>query len=206
MAATVRFGLLVAMFQAMTRDRTSAKKRGRLRTFLDRAYGASGRDDYFSALRLILPSLDRERGSYGLKEAALAAALVEALGIAKDSPDAVRLTNWRRGGGGRNAGNFSLVAAEVLQRRQGMTSGGLTIKECLQMIIVTPKDFARHKFPEEIDSYADFYYWDIDVSDLKQASAMAFKQVFCALREVFPQAKAQRNAAPVLELVIGLFG
>ncbi|KAM3369769.1 hypothetical protein ACQJBY_017561 [Aegilops geniculata] len=29
-------------------------------------------------------------------------------------------------------------------------------------------DFARHKFPEEIDSYADFYYWDIDVSDLKQ--------------------------------------
>lgn len=113
MAATVRFGLLVAMFQAMTRDRTSAKKRGRLRTFLDRAYGNSGRDDYFSALRLVLPSLDRERGSYGLKEAALAAALVEALGIAKDSPDAVRLTNWRRGGGGRNAGNFSLVAAEV---------------------------------------------------------------------------------------------
>ncbi|KAL5214254.1 hypothetical protein ABZP36_003406 [Zizania latifolia] len=129
MAATVRFGLLVAMFQAMSRDRTAAKKRGRLRTFLDRAYGPSGRDDYFSALRLVLPGLDRERGSYGLKEAALAAALVDALGIAKDSDDAVRLTNWRRGGGGRNAGNFALVAAEVLQRRQGMTSGGLTIKE-----------------------------------------------------------------------------
>lgn len=29
-------------------------------------------------------------------------------------------------------------------------------------------DFARHKFLEEIDSYADFYYWDIDVADLKQ--------------------------------------
>ncbi|KAG8066153.1 hypothetical protein GUJ93_ZPchr0004g39623 [Zizania palustris] len=129
MAATVRFGLLVAMFQAMARDRTAAKKRGRLRTFLDRAYGPSGRDDYFSALRLVLPGLDRERGSYGLKEAALAAVLVDALGIAKDSDDAVRLTNWRRGGGGRNAGNFALVAAEVLQRRQGMTSGGLTIKE-----------------------------------------------------------------------------
>ncbi|KAF0894154.1 hypothetical protein E2562_034886 [Oryza meyeriana var. granulata] len=129
MAATVRFGLLVAMFQAMSRDRTAAKKRGRLRALLDRAYGPSGRDDYFSALRLVLPGLDRERGSYGLKEAALASVLVDALGIAKDSPDAVRLTNWRRGGGGRNAGNFALVAAEVLQRRQGMTSGGLTIKE-----------------------------------------------------------------------------
>ncbi|KAE8791157.1 putative DNA ligase 4 [Hordeum vulgare] len=75
--------------------------------------------------RLVLPSLDCERGSYGLKEAAL----VEALGIAKDSNDVVRLTNWHRGGGGRNVGNFSLVATEVLQRRQGMTSGGLTIKE-----------------------------------------------------------------------------
>uniref|UniRef100_A0A0D3FZX0 DNA ligase IV n=1 Tax=Oryza barthii TaxID=65489 RepID=A0A0D3FZX0_9ORYZ len=129
MAATVRFGLLVAMFQAMSRDRTAAKKRARLRALLDRAYGPGGRDDYFSALRLVLPGLDRERGSYGLKEAALASVLVDALGIAKDSPDAVRLTNWRRGGGFRNAGNFALVAAEVLQRRQGMTSGGLTIKE-----------------------------------------------------------------------------
>ncbi|ONM14150.1 DNA ligase 4 [Zea mays] len=130
MAAKVRFGLLVAMFQAMSGDKSSAKKRGRLRAFLDRAYvPCGGRDDYFSALRLVLPGLDRERGSYGLKEAALAAVLVDALGIAKDSTDAVRLTNWRRGGGGRNAGNFSLVAAEILQRRQGITSGGLTIKE-----------------------------------------------------------------------------
>ncbi|XP_012702657.2 putative DNA ligase 4 [Setaria italica] len=130
MAAKVRFGLLVAMFQAMSGDKGSAKKRGRLRVFLDRAYVPSGgRDDFFSALRLVLPGLDRERGTYGLKEAALAAVLVDALGIAKDSPDAVRLINWRRGGGGRNAGNFALVAAEVLQRRQGITSGGLTIKE-----------------------------------------------------------------------------
>jgi DNA ligase-4 len=113
MAATVRFGLLVAMFQAMSRDRTAEKKRARLRALLDRAYGPGGRDDYFSALRLVLPGLDRERGSYGLKEAALASVLVDALGIAKDSPDAVRLTNWRRGGGFRNAGNFALVAAEV---------------------------------------------------------------------------------------------
>nr|CAD1840284.1 unnamed protein product [Ananas comosus var. bracteatus] len=127
--ATVRFGLLVSMFQAMLRDRSATKKRRRLRTFLDRVY--TGRD-YFSAMRLVLPALDRERGSYGLKESALAAALVDALGLARDSPDALRLVNWRRGGASRagaNAGNFALVAAEVLQRRQGMTSGGLTIKE-----------------------------------------------------------------------------
>ncbi|XP_039131950.1 DNA ligase 4 [Dioscorea cayenensis subsp. rotundata] len=125
---TVRFGLLCSMFEAMLRDRTSAKKRKRLRTFLDVAY--TGRE-YFSAVRLILPGLDRERGTYGLKESALANALVDALGISKDSDDARKLVNWRKGGAraGANAGNFSLVAAEVLQRRQGMASGGMTIKE-----------------------------------------------------------------------------
>ncbi|KAJ6846948.1 DNA ligase 4 [Iris pallida] len=126
--STVRFGLLVSMFQAMLRDRSAAKKRKRFRTFLDRAYTGQ---DYFGAVRLLLPSLDRERGSYGLKESTLATCLVDALGIARDSEDALRLVNWRKGGArtGANAGNFSLVAAEVLQRRQGIASGGLTIKE-----------------------------------------------------------------------------
>lgn len=109
---TVKFGLLVSMFQAMLRDRTAAKKRKRFRTFLDRVY--TGRE-YFSAVRLILPGLDRERGTYGLKESTLATCVVDALGLAKDSPDALRLVNWRKGGArsGANAGNFALIAAEV---------------------------------------------------------------------------------------------
>lgn len=113
---TVRFSVVCAMFQAMLRDRSSAKKRKRLRTFLDRVFTA--RDRYFAALRLILPGLDRERGTYGLKEHALAACLVDALGISKDSEDAVRLVNWRKGGprSGANAGNFSLIATEVIFR------------------------------------------------------------------------------------------
>lgn len=51
--------------------------------------------------------------------------------MSRESPDALRLINWRKGGAktGVNVGNFSLVASEVLQRRQGMISGGLTIKE-----------------------------------------------------------------------------
>ena len=114
--ATVRFGLLVSMFQAMLRDRSAAKKRKRFRTFLDRVYTDR---DYFSAVRLILPSLDRERGTYGLKESALANCLVDALGIAKDSDDALRLVNWRKGGAraGVNAGNFALIAAEVRNKQ-----------------------------------------------------------------------------------------
>ncbi|EHA8589914.1 putative U-box domain-containing protein 4 [Cocos nucifera] len=110
----------------MGRDRSAAKKRKRFRTPLDRVY--TGQDCFSAvrlilpaldrAVRLILPALDRERGSYGLKESALAAALVDALGLAKDSPDALRLINWRKGGArsGANTGTFALVVAEIQTR------------------------------------------------------------------------------------------
>ncbi|KAH9805708.1 DNA ligase 4 [Citrus sinensis] len=118
--------VLVSLFNWIQKTKPAAKKRSKFRKFLD-TYCDSV--DYFSALRLILPSLDRERGSYGLKESVLANCLIDALGMSKDSADAVRLINWRKGGAAPNAGNFPMVAAEVLQRRQGMISGGLTIKE-----------------------------------------------------------------------------
>ncbi|XP_038710852.1 DNA ligase 4 isoform X2 [Tripterygium wilfordii] len=125
---TTKVSVLVSLFNWMQRSKSSAKKRSKFRKFIDTF---CDKTDYFTAIRLILPSLDRERGSYGLKESVLATCLIDALGISRDSPDALRLINWRKSGstGGVNAGNFPLVAAEVLQRRQGMASGGLTIKE-----------------------------------------------------------------------------
>ncbi|XAR63749.1 DNA ligase (ATP) [Bertholletia excelsa] len=127
MCDEVKFSVMCSLFNWMQRSRSSAKKRSKFRKFLDN-FCKPG--DYFNAIRLILPGLDRERGSYGLKEHVLATCLVDALGMSRESEDALRLFNWRKGGAkvGANAGNFSLVAAEVLQRRQGMTSGGLTIR------------------------------------------------------------------------------
>ncbi|XP_059460885.1 DNA ligase 4-like [Corylus avellana] len=123
-----KFSVLCSLFTWMQRSKSSAKKSSKFRKFLD-TFCHSGH--YFSAIRLLLPSLDRERGTYGLKESVLATCLIDALGMSRDSHDALRLVNWRKGGAqtGANAGNFSLVAAEVLQRRQGMASGGLTIKD-----------------------------------------------------------------------------
>ncbi|PON91014.1 DNA ligase, ATP-dependent [Trema orientale] len=128
MTEETKFSVLCSLFDWMLRSKSSAKKRSKFRKFLDNFCKPA---DYFSAVRLILPVLDRERGSYGLKESVLATSLIDALGMSRDSHDALRLINWRKGGAktGANAGNFALVAAEVLQRRQGMTSGGLTIKE-----------------------------------------------------------------------------
>ncbi|KAH7572526.1 hypothetical protein JRO89_XS04G0270500 [Xanthoceras sorbifolium] len=121
-----KVSVLVSLFNWIQKTKPPAKKRSKFRKFLDTYCDST---DYFSAVRLILPSLDRERGSYGLKEHVLATYLVDALGMSKDSQDAIRLKNWRKDGGANNAGNFPVVAAEVLQRRQGMISGGLTIKE-----------------------------------------------------------------------------
>ncbi|ONI27219.1 hypothetical protein PRUPE_1G074600 [Prunus persica] len=128
MSEETKFSVLCSLFNWMQRSKTSTLKRSKFRKFLDTFCKPA---DYFDSIRLILPSLDRERGSYGLKESVLATCLIDALGMARDSEDALRLINWRKGGAktGVNAGNFSLVAAEVLQRRQGVSSGGLTIKE-----------------------------------------------------------------------------
>ncbi|XP_030510278.1 DNA ligase 4 [Cannabis sativa] len=133
MAEETKFSVLCSLFNWMLRSKTSAKKRSKFRKFLDNFCKPA---DYFSAVRLILPNLDRERGSYGLKESVLATSLIDALGMARDSPDALRLINWRKGGAktGANAGNFALVAVEVLERRQGMTSGGLTIRELNELL------------------------------------------------------------------------
>lgn len=107
-----KLSVLVSLFKWIQRTKSSPKKRSKFRKFLHSFCDPS---DYFSPIRLILPSLDRERGTYGLKESVLATCLVDALGMSRDSPDALRLFNWRRGGPrtGANAGNFSLVAAEV---------------------------------------------------------------------------------------------
>lgn len=112
MSGDTKFSVLVSLFSWMQKSKSSVVKRSKFRKFLD-TFCKPG--DYFSAIRLILPLLDRERGSYGLKESVLATCLVDALGMARDSEDALRLFNWRRGGPkiGANAGSFALVATEV---------------------------------------------------------------------------------------------
>ncbi|MCO5581115.1 hypothetical protein L7F22_034991 [Adiantum nelumboides] len=120
---TVQFSVLCSMLDAVARSKKPVLKRNHLRKFLDHVYTDH---EFFSALRLILPGLDKERGTYGLKEAVLGKCIADALGLAKESEDAKKLLNWRKGS---NAGNFPLVSAEVLYRRQSSLSGNLTIKD-----------------------------------------------------------------------------
>ena len=115
MTELIKFSVLSSLFDWIQRSKSSAKKRSKFRKFIDTFCSPA---DYFSAIRLILPSLDRERGTYGLKESVLATCLIDALGMSRESEDALRLINWRKGGAktGANVGNFALVAAEVSLR------------------------------------------------------------------------------------------
>ncbi len=49
----------------------------------------------FSALRLLLPHIDRSRGAYGVKEATLAKLYVKILCLPQAGSDACRLTQYR---------------------------------------------------------------------------------------------------------------
>ncbi|CAI7882231.1 unnamed protein product [Closterium sp. NIES-53] len=84
-------------------------------------------DSLFAALRLMTPSLDRERGSYGVREAALGRCVAEAIGLARGSDEARLLEDWQKGGRGHvgeNAGDFVKVAMEVSARSRETLVGG----------------------------------------------------------------------------------
>ncbi|KAK9834174.1 hypothetical protein WJX81_005346 [Elliptochloris bilobata] len=74
-------------------------------------------DDLFQVFRLILPSLDRQRGNFQLKESALAQALVKACGLDKtEHKDAQRALNWRDSKS-VTAGNFAKTMEDCLFTR-----------------------------------------------------------------------------------------
>ena len=55
-------------------------------------------DDFYPALRLIVPEKDRDRGMYGLKEATIGKLLVKIMRISKDSDDAHNIIHWKNPG------------------------------------------------------------------------------------------------------------
>ncbi|TWU71418.1 DNA ligase (ATP) [Metarhizium rileyi] len=90
-------------------------------------------DDFYPALRLILPDKDRDRGVYGLKENAIGKLLVKLLKIDKNSEDGYNLLHWKLPGqttAARMAGDFAGRCYEVISKRPMRTQvGDMTIAE-----------------------------------------------------------------------------
>ena len=77
-------------------------------------------DDFYPALRLIIPEKDRDRAMYGLKEKAIGKLLVKLMKIDKNSEDGYNLLNWKLPGqtmASRMAGDFADRCFEVLSKR-----------------------------------------------------------------------------------------
>jgi DNA ligase 4 len=101
-------------------------RRGIIERFVSRWRAEVG-DDFYPALRLILPNQDRDRGVYGLKENAIGKLLVKVMKIDRNSDDGYSLLHWKLPGGSRAsrmAGDFAGRCYEVLSKRPQITKPG----------------------------------------------------------------------------------
>lgn len=90
-------------------------------------------DDFYPALRLILPDKDRDRAVYGLKESAVGKLLVRLMKIDRNSEDGYALLHWKLPGNtaaARMAGDFAGRCYEVLGKRAMRAEpGDMTVGE-----------------------------------------------------------------------------
>lgn len=86
-------------------------------------------DSFYPAMRLIVPSFERERIAYGIKESMLAKLYIDVLGLPKNGPEANKLLNYRAPTTSQGeAGDFAGMAYFVLKKRC-TSQGNLSIKE-----------------------------------------------------------------------------
>ncbi|XP_034031994.1 DNA ligase 4 [Thalassophryne amazonica] len=86
-------------------------------------------DSFYPAMRLIVPSFERERMAYGIKESMLAKLYIDVLGLPKNGPEANKLLNYRAPTTSQGeAGDFAGMAYFVLKKRC-TAQGNLTIKD-----------------------------------------------------------------------------
>eukprot|EP00026_Physarum_polycephalum_P001548 Phypoly_transcript_01550.p1 GENE.Phypoly_transcript_01550~~Phypoly_transcript_01550.p1 ORF type:complete len:948 (+),score=159.21 Phypoly_transcript_01550:87-2930(+) len=89
---SVPFSALCKLFEKGTK----AKKHGQKKEILQTFFSHYEDDNYFPVMRLLLPQLDKERQTYGMKETNLGKYYVQILNIAETSADAKRLLHWRK--------------------------------------------------------------------------------------------------------------
>ncbi|KEZ45336.1 DNA ligase 4 [Scedosporium apiospermum] len=95
-------------------------------------------DDFYPAMRLILPDKDRDRTVYGLKESNIGKLLVKLLKIDRNSEDGYNLLHWKLPGqtmAARMAGDFPGRCYDVISKRPMRTEvGDLTIADVNELL------------------------------------------------------------------------
>jgi len=142
-AAQVPFLHLCTTLEKIQRCRLRPDKSKFLRDFMEswrrfhaalhKEAAATTGDSFYPAMRLLVPSFERERLAYGIKESMLAKLFIDVLGLPKNGPEANKLLNYRAPSSSSSAqqgeaGDFASMAYFVLKKRcSGQQS--LTIKQ-----------------------------------------------------------------------------
>lgn len=88
-------------------------------------------DDFFPAMRLILPEKDKDRPMYGIKELTLAKLIAKLLRLSKHSDDSFNLFNWKlpaRGPPSVMSGDFPGRCYEAFKDRPGLIRGSAPLR------------------------------------------------------------------------------
>ncbi|XP_030210368.1 DNA ligase 4 [Gadus morhua] len=136
-AAQVPFLHLCTTLEKIQKCKLRPDKSRFLRDFMDswRKFhdalhkGLPTADSFYPAMRLLVPSFERERVAYGIKENMLAKLFIDVLGLPKNGPEADKLLNYRAPTSAQGeAGDFASMAYFVLKKRcAGQQS--LSVKE-----------------------------------------------------------------------------
>ncbi|KAI1456705.1 ATP-dependent DNA ligase [Annulohypoxylon moriforme] len=112
-------------------------KRNVIERFISRWRSEVG-NDFYPAMRLILPNSDRDRGMYGLKESNIGRLLVKLMRIDRNSEDGYSLLHWKepvRSATGHAAGDFSGRCFDVLSKRpMRIDPGDMRIADVNEML------------------------------------------------------------------------
>ncbi|KAJ3187606.1 DNA ligase (ATP) [Irineochytrium annulatum] len=122
MASRFPFITLCKFFDAIQPAKPKTKKAKLAALLAD--WRASG-DDALPLLRLLLPHIDKDRATYGVKDKTLAGVYLDALSIQKTSEDGDSLLHWRKPKAGLGAVgvDFADVLFRVLEKRTGGAPG-----------------------------------------------------------------------------------
>ena len=116
---TISFGALCDFMEDLRESKENKKKIGKLSRFLTKCRDTLKKDnsdtDMFPIIRLLVPQLDRERGSYGIKETLLSKIVTNLLKLGKT--DADRLKNYKTPGKTKDSNDFATILGQVMKDR-----------------------------------------------------------------------------------------
>ena len=116
---TISFGALCDFMEDLRESKENKKKIGKLSRFLAKCRDTLSKDnndtDLFPIIRLLVPQLDRERGSYGIKETLLSKIVTNLLKLGKT--DADRLKNYKTPGKTKDSNDFATILGQVMKDR-----------------------------------------------------------------------------------------